>query len=152
MEGIITLLVIFAIPVIFTSIDFVFYITTGEKRFDHFGGLILEFVHLIGFPTLFAMFFHYAGGRAMSVFQEPFTYITLSIIILSVIAYFIVRYAYLFINNTFTTVLLFLLACGIFINISMISDEPTILSAFNLAIIILYIMQIGSHIKRLVLE
>jgi hypothetical protein len=149
MEGYLIILIAFFIPGILTIVDFVFFAFKGEKRFDHFGGLVLDGIHLLGFPMLYMLFFPYAGDSAFIIFQEPYSSLSIPLIVLSVIGYFIVRYAYPFLSDSWTTIILILLSCGLFINVSMIYDHPSPFSFFNISIILLYIMQIVTHSHRL---
>ena len=149
MEGHLIILVAFFIPGILTIVDFVFFVFKGEKRFDHFGGLALDGIHLLGFPLLYMLFFSYGGGSDFTLFQEPYSSLSIPIIALSVIGYFIVRYAYPFLSDSWTTIILILLTCGLFINVSMIYEHLSLFSFFNISIILLYIMQIVTHSHRL---
>jgi hypothetical protein len=149
MEGHLIILIAFFIPGILTIIDFVFFAIKGEKRFAHFGGLALDGIHLLGFPLLYMLFFSYAGGSDFTLFQEPYSSLSIPIIALSVIGYFIVRYAYPFLSDSWTTIILILLTCGLFINVSMIYEHLSLFSFFNISIILLYIMQIVTHSHRL---
>jgi hypothetical protein len=149
MEGHLIILIAFFIPGILTIVDFVFFVLKGEKRFDHFGGLALDGIHLLGFPLLYTLFFSYAGGSDFTLFQEPYSSLSIPIIALSVIGYFIVRYAYPFLSDSWTTIILILLTCGLFINVSMIYEHLSLFSFFNISIILLYIMQIVTHSHRL---
>jgi hypothetical protein len=149
MEGYLIILVAFFIPGILTIVDFVFFVFKGEKRFDHFGGLALDGIHLLGFPLLYTLFFSYAGGSDFTLFQEPYSSLSIPIIALSVIGYFIVRYAYPFLSDSWTTIILILLTCGLFINVSMIYEHLSLFSFFNISIILIYIMQIVTHSHRL---
>jgi hypothetical protein len=149
MEGHLIILIAFFIPGILTIIDFVFFAIKGEKRFAHFGGLALDGIHLLGFPLLYMLFFSYAGGSDFTLFQEPYSSLSIPIIALSVIGYFIVRYAYPFLSDSWTTIILILLTCGLFINVSMIYEHLSLFSFFNISIILIYIMQIVTHSHRL---
>ncbi len=119
MEGYLIILIAFFIPGILTIVDFAFFAFKGEKRFDHFGGLALDGIHLLGFPMLYILFISYAGGSGFIVFQKPYSSLSIPVIVLSVIGYFIVRYAYPFLSDSWTTIILILLSCGLFINVSM---------------------------------
>lgn len=137
------------VPGILTLIDFIYFIAKGEKLFDHFGGFLLDGIQLVGFPILFVMFSSYLSSRSMEVFSADWIWISIPITLLSVIGYFAIRYAYPFISETFSIIILVLLACGIFINVSMIYDVYDVESFFSIPIILLYIIQISNNVKRL---
>jgi len=142
------LIYLFFVPGILTLIDFIYYVATGEKKFDYVGGLLLDCIQLIGYPILFSLLFQNLGEMHMAVFSSPWTTLTILITVLSIFGYFAIRYAYPFINDTLTIIILVLLACGIFINVSMIHDGFSILSYFNIPIILLYLMQVATNVKR----
>lgn len=141
-------LYLFFIPGALTLIDFIYYTIKGEKLFDHFGGLLLDGIQLIGYPIFFSTVFPYLGGRSMLVFSASWVWLTVPLTVLSILGYFAIRYAYLFLSETLTIVILTLLSCGIFINVSMIHDGLGINAYFNISIILLYIMQIAITVKR----
>lgn len=137
------------VPGILTLIDFIYYVVKGEKFFNHFGGLLLDGIQLVGFPILFVMFSSYLSSRSMEVFSADWIWISIPITILSVLGYFAICYAYIFLSETLSVVILILLGCGIFINVSMIHDSLGINSYFNIPIILLYVMQISVNVKRI---
>ncbi len=142
---------LFFLPPLFTLIDFVQFLFTGKKAFNYFGGLVLDIVHLVCFPVLFISFSGIAGGVDHFLFEGPVLWITVAVIILSVIGYFAIQFAYLLLSQPATIIVLTLLACGVIINIAMlISHKETFIAVFNIPIILLYIMQIVTHSNKLV--
>lgn len=137
------------VPGILTLIDFLYFVAKGKKLFDYFGGLLLDVVQLVGYPILFAMFFHYLHGESMQIYASPWGMLTIPLTLLSIVGYFGIRYAYPFIPQNITIAILMLLASGIFINLSMIHDVFGLESIFSGSIILLYIIQIATNVKRI---
>ncbi|MGB0849685.1 MAG: hypothetical protein ACPGTP_00435 [Bacteroidia bacterium] len=121
----------------------------GKKPLNYIGGLFLEIFNLIIFPVLYLVVFNGELDLVPKVLQEPHSWYSFPIIAISIVSYFIIRYAYPFLKDSIQIALVIFLAAGILLNVAMIFDQQLIFSFFNTPIILLYIMQIFTHSERL---
>lgn len=142
-------ILILFLPALISIIEFLVYLGIGKKPLDYIGGLFLEIFNIIIFPALYIVVFNTEPDLVPKVLQEPHSWYSFPIIAISIVSYFIIRYAYPFVKDSIQIVLVIFLAAGILLNVAMIFDQELIFSIFNTPIILLYIMQIFTHSNRL---
>jgi hypothetical protein len=144
------IVILFFIPSLTSFVDFIYYLYFGDRLVSGLIAGLLDFFNLIIAPFLYFTFLSLLNSKSVLVFEPPYLYISLAVIILSVAGYFLLQTVSTIMTSTQTIIILISLALGIFLNVALIIDEISILTVFHLAIIFTYFISIGTHADKLV--
>jgi hypothetical protein len=132
--------------------EFLVFIGSGKKSLNHFIGFSLDVVNLILFPYLYILLGTSYFNNGGVFLEPPYNLITLGVIVLCNISYFLTAYFPRVFSHKIKVTALVILAIGIFLNIGMIYQQEAIFSIFNIAIIFLFIMRISQTTDSMLAE
>ena len=141
--------ILFFIPSLTAVIDFFYYLYFGTRLVSGPIAGLVDLFNLAVAPSLFLISLEIWPMESIKLLQTPFFPFSLIVIILSVLGYFLLQILQEVLTNKPVFAILILLCLGILINIEIMKALAHPIIVFNIAIVLTFMIQIGSQVKRL---